>query len=363
MFDIFSIIRRLLKIDRIKIDNVIFSFHYKVTTVILVIFSLLVTNKQLFGDPIICMSYFRNSMINMYCWIQSTFTLPALTGAVVGEEVAHPGVAHNNSVNPEDGKEPLEVRHHKYYQWVSLFLFLQAGMFYLPRYIWKSWEGGRVRSLVDDLNLPILKGDVKQKRVAIAVDYFGKNFHHHNLYAYQFFLCELLNFANVVGQFFFTDRFLGYGFSTYGPRVVEDAQQDSGHDPKDEIFPKVAKCTFHAVGASGTIARHDILCVLPLNILNEKIFVFLWFWFIVVAAVSAFGLLYRLATFSPGFRHLLLMGRSRLVPEDKIEAISRRCHIGDWFMLLLLAKNMDPFVYKEFIHDLSPALVEKEHIS
>lgn len=83
---------------------------------------------------------------------------------------------------------------------------LQAGMFYLPRYIWKSCEGGRVRSLVQELNLPIVRGDLKQARVTLAVEYFANNFHHHNLYAYQFIVCELLNFVNVVGQIFFTDR-------------------------------------------------------------------------------------------------------------------------------------------------------------
>lgn len=31
----------------------------------------------------------------------------------------------------------------------------------------------------------------------------------------------------------------------------------------------------------------DGLCILPLNIINEKIYVFLWFWFVFVAIVSA----------------------------------------------------------------------------
>lgn len=46
----------------------------------------------------------------------------------------------------------------------------------------------------------------------------------------------------------------------------------------DRVFPKVAKCTFHMSGASGSLETHDGLCVLPLNIFNEKIYIFLWFW-------------------------------------------------------------------------------------
>ena len=54
------------------------------------------------------------------------------------------------------------------------------------------------------------------------------------------------------------------------------------------MFPKVTKCTFHKFGPSGTVERFDGLCVLPLNIINEKIYVFLWFWFIIVSVVSGF---------------------------------------------------------------------------
>ena len=32
--------------------------------------------------------------------------------------------------------------------------------------------------------------------------------------------------------------------------------------------------------------KKDGLCVLPLNIINEKIYVFLWLWFIFLAVVS-----------------------------------------------------------------------------
>jgi hypothetical protein len=45
-----------------------------------------------------------------------------------------------------------------------------------------------------------------------------------------------------------------------------------------KIFPKVTKCTFHLYGPSGSIQNKDGLCVLPLNIINEKIYIFLWFW-------------------------------------------------------------------------------------
>ena len=52
------------------------------------------------------------------------------------------------------------------------------------------------------------------------------------------------------------------------------------------IFPRMTKCTFHKFGASGEVEKHDALCILPLNIVNEKIYIFLWFWSVEVRSFS-----------------------------------------------------------------------------
>ena len=57
-------------------------------------------------------------VMDTYCWIHSTFTLPKLLYADVGEEVSNPGVG---PVSVED-----EIVEHKYYQWVCFTLFLQV---------------------------------------------------------------------------------------------------------------------------------------------------------------------------------------------------------------------------------------------
>ena len=81
-------------------------------------------------------------------------------------------------------------------------------------------------------------------------------------------------------------------------------------DPLNSVFPKVAKCTFNKFGPSGTIEKFDGLCILSLNIINEKvktllldlpssfssfsqIYVLLWFWFVFLSTVSAFQLIWR----------------------------------------------------------------------
>ena len=44
----------------------------------------------------------------------------------------------------------------------------------------------------------------------------------------------------------------------------------------------MTKCTFHKFGTSGNIEKHDALCILPLNIVNEKIYIFIWFWLLLL---------------------------------------------------------------------------------
>ncbi|XP_059619292.1 innexin inx2 [Phlebotomus argentipes] len=355
MFDVFGSVKGLLKLDSVCIDNNVFRMHYKGTVIILIAFSLLVTSRQYIGDPIDCIvDEIPLNVMDTYCWIYSTFTIPNRLTGVAGKDMVQPGVASH--VDGED-----DVKYHKYYQWVCFVLFFQAILFYIPRYLWKTWEGGRIKMLVMDLNAPIVNFDCKEDRKKILVDYFADNINRHNFYAYRFFICEFLNLANVFGQIFFMDFFLDGEFSTYGSDVVRftEMEPEERRDPMARVFPKVTKCTFHKYGPSGSVQKFDGLCVLPLNIVNEKIYVFLWFWFIGLTVLTALSVAFRIAViFVPKIRLYLLRARSKLSAHQDVENISKKCQIGDWFVLYQLGKNIDPLIYKEVISDLALKLDE-----
>ncbi|CAG9783340.1 unnamed protein product [Diatraea saccharalis] len=327
MFDVFGSVKGLLKLDSVCIDNNVFRLHYKATVIILITFSLLVTSRQYIGDPIDCIvDEIPLAVMDTYCWIYSTFTIPNRLVGRVGKDMVQPGVSSH-----VDGQD--EVKYHKYYQWVCFVLFFQAILFYVPRYLWKTWEGGRIKMLVLDLNCPVVGEDCKSDRKKLLVDYFHTNLHTQNFYAFRFFICEVLNFINVVGQIFFMDFFLDGEFSTYGADVVRftEMEPEEREDPMARVFPKVTKCTFHKYGPSGTVQKFDGLCVLPLNIVNEKIYVFLWFWFVILSILSGISLLYRMAVVAgPRVRLYLLRARSRLAPQEQVESVARKLQIGDW---------------------------------
>ena len=70
---------------------------------------------------------------------------------------------------------------------------------------------------------------------------------------------------------------------------------------------RLTKCTFHKYGHSGTIEKHDALCLLALNIISEKIYVFLWFWLIILAVLTACYMIYTVAVIAvPALRKTML---------------------------------------------------------
>lgn len=353
MFDFFDAVKGLLKTDRVSIDDNVFRLHYRITAVALLMFSMIITAKQYVGDPIKCMvDGVPSEIMDYYCWIYATFTVPLKAGGRNATAV-HPGV----SAYVEGDK----IKYHKYYQWVYFVLFFQAFCFYVPRFLWKSWEGGRVRTLSLDLNArAICGGDGdRDKHVEALIGYFSKNLHTQNFYLARYVFCECLNFANVIGQIVFLDYFLEGEFRTYGIDVLRftDAEPEKRVDPMARVFPKVTKCLFQNYGPSGNVQRFDGLCVLPLNIVNEKIFMFLWCWFLVVAVLSGVNLVYRpLVVLVPQLRCFLLKSSSLLTPSAKIRTVVGKCQVGSWFVLYQLSQNVDPTVFMELLTGLANAL-------
>lgn len=334
----------VVKVKSLTVDNGVFRLHYRFTVMILLGFSILVTSRQYIGDPIDCYSdsKVRADMIDQHCWISSTHTVPSACHQRTGSQVIAPCVDKYVDGDP--------VTTHQYYQWVCFVLFLQALMFYFPHYVWKSMEGGRLKALTMDLEGPLVSEAVKTQRIEALTAYFKVSLHRHNFYAYRYTVCEILNFINVIGQMFLTNRFLGGVFLEYGTNVIafNDLDQTNRTDPMMMVFPRVTKCTFYTFGAGGQPQNHDAICVLPINIINEKIYIVLWFWFIILAIITGLAIIYRFATiFSSYLRFRLLQSKATSVKDDSLERISNRLNFGDWFLLYLLAKNINSYIFRD----------------
>ena len=117
------------------------------------------------------------------------------------------------------------------------------------------------------------------------------------------------------------------------------------------------------------------------NIINEKMYLIFWFWYVILGTISVFFLLWRMMTIvSSKLRFLLIY---KTVSNDcyagephyylysqirhqfdgdlknHLQSILDQGQIGDWFVLYQLSKNSNYYFYREFIRELAKDLKQK----
>jgi hypothetical protein len=185
--------------------------------------------------------------------------------------------------------------------------------------------------------------------------------------------CEYLNLLLCIASVYLTDVLLGSHFWSYGIDLIEEvrSEEPSFVVSSTKLFPSVTKCDFYEYGAGGSLQLLSTLCVLPMNVVNEKVFVFLWFWYgffinimIIVAKNLCFQflnllipryffltiatgtfLIYRTATLL-SFRlrrYALQVSLSgNIVTNSQCTYVLERLGIKGWVLLRLLSLNLEP---------------------
>lgn len=336
--------------DKARIDNLVFQAHYRFTTSIFFAASICLTAFTLIGDPIKCLpshTYDAN-VLNPFCWVTHTYTW---MGKNKHMEI-HP------DVGPDKDGQP---RFHTYYQWVPFMLFIHGLFFYLPHWIWKTWEGGKVKMMSADIRgTALTDSKARQEKREQVVDYLIATRNHHKKYAYAYFGCEVLNLINTIVTMFIIDKFLGYTFLKYGLKVLEFGQeeQDDRVDPLITVFPRVTKCVFKTYGLTGHEQETDVLCVLPLNNLNEKIYIFLWFWLIILGCITFCAVAYSVAFLAlHDVRRLVITKRFRFGNKYEVNELIRQIGVGDFLLLHLLGQNLSTMTFHQLLEDLNNKLL------
>jgi len=371
MAAILSDLANYFNLEETNIDNWTFKLYYKVSMVICMAGTTVGIASQYFGDPISCeFQGISSNVAQDYCWIHgSSYIAPEYQ-------------AHVKCIVDLDGVESADdAPDTSYYQWVTFMFAIQAALFFLPYKVWRSFEGGLMASFGTDGKSPVMMsedamyddGVVMEVVVEKFVKYFKSIFHHNSWYFAAFVFCELLNFSLLFFQFFATNTFLNYKFELYGWKVVEyyrHSLQDRNNpelglkNPMCTVFPTVTSCTIPNVGASGVAQYHNGLCVLTQNIINEKIYLILWFWYAFLGPVSVIYFCYRLITLLfHGVRYSLLYRKIRRKYDEEtprcLQFVLAKGQIGDWFVLYQLSKNCNPYFFREFIRELARDLRTK----
>ncbi|CAD5112293.1 DgyrCDS1522 [Dimorphilus gyrociliatus] len=323
MEKIVSVIKGASKGSGVKADDDFADrLNSRYTVALIVAFAIVVSGQQYFiGKPLNCWEpkHFTGSHVkymNSYCWVRNTYYLP------FDEYIPRPDEVGPRKVLP-------------YYQWIPFIMLGQAFFFFLPSFFWHGLNDRagvdsddilstahklsatkdvkarnkileflsqqfhrflRARDTVEGQPLEnkgedIDDGDKKKK---------GKNTTIQKLYSRRFtgyllmifLISKVLYIANVIGQFFVLNLLLGTKYGSFGYDLLS-GRGSSGpwkHDVAN-TFPLVTMCDFQ-VRRLGNVHKYTVQCVLPINMYNEKIYVFLWFWFLMVAIITVLNFLF-----------------------------------------------------------------------
>lgn len=260
----------------------------------------------------------------------------------------------------------------RYYQWVPFLLLFQAILFYIPRIIWRTLN---VRSGLDLVNL--VDAAIKYE----SVDKFGdrekimeyltrnieryigarrsryerlygtRNYHKpkHNRSGSKIAQCwtkfwsntkialstmcfwtgkrlgnylvvlymfvKTLWLTNAISQLFLLNRFIGNDYHAFGIEIIEMLL--TGQEWNElRHFPRVTYCDFK-IREIGNNHDWTVQCVLRINLFNEVIYIFMWFWLCILALCS--------------FADYLNWTFKILVPGDKLRFIKRHLDIYNYY--------------------------------
>lgn len=340
--------------------------------------SVVVTAKQYFGSPIQCdagnaASGVEKDVLEAYCWMYATFDIPT----------SYRGQC---SAGDQDYRIVNNIVYNSYYQWIPIYLVALTILFYMPRLIWMSMEGGLMHffskgttgmtynwkksSKAKKVANWIEDQDVKKEKLA---HFFIENIRNkYNAYFMGFIFCELLNMSIAASTFALTHKFLRHKFLRYGLETVayynlpeEEYAMEGITNPMCTTFPRVASCNYIRWGPAGVQENVNSICILGLNVINDKIFLVLWFWLSGVLVISMFNLIIRIVTCSSSciryqmLRFTLLRFFKKSKQTDKIRKYIYSCQLGDWFVIQQLSKNLNRHFFMEFLTEICLRYGEK----
>jgi len=356
-------------------DDIIDRISYRYTVAMFILFSIIVSTSQYVGDPINCWvpAHFSGAWeayANSYCWIKNTYYLPFQEYIPAAQG---------------DGEREMIT----YYQWVPLILLVQALLFYLPCVLWRTLNA---RSGIDLNNIVEASESFQNSAVAASkektMEYLVRQINryvtsqkeyvtrfsfsiktviskvccrmcgrrHGNYLVVLYLLIKVMYIANSLCQLFLLNSFLGTNYHFYGIEVIRSLIHGKDWTASNR-FPRVTMCDFN-VRRLGNIQRYTVQCVLPINLFNEKIYLFIWFWLVTITTLTCFNLLAWL------LKIVIKSDRRRFIAKhlsllNKLESVNDPEKIGDFvynylqqdgvFVLRLVSRNTDAITATELI--------------
>ncbi|VUZ38981.1 unnamed protein product [Hymenolepis diminuta] len=278
-------------------------FNYIGCVVVLFVCTVVVSTKQYFFKPISCFIATEVGGSNLldyvenYCWIQGTVPI-TYTGQIPAND--------------------------------------------------DEWNALEEKKIPDALRAPISERQIIINEIADSMEYlFNKRFFpnmastvSHIKCPYKiniitsYLIVKVLYLINAIGQLVVMKQFLGFNsFTDFGYGLSMLSNVLHGRDWQvTQIFPRVGYCYVEIKFLGASTNAVTAQCVLPLNMLNEKIYLFLWWWISAATIITIFYLIlwaFRFGTQNREINYILKYlqlssNRFRRYDEREVENFSTR---------------------------------------
>jgi hypothetical protein len=192
-----------------------------------------------------------------------------------------------------------------------------ALLFLLPRFLWHACprqNGVNIRRLVKGIkdNTDQEKGlDVAKQTLKLYLD--AQNELHRTIcwdypcprwyigHTLAYLSIKLLYIINTISQFFLLNNFLSFEFTSYGVEALKKIYngEDWFESPR---FPRVTMCDFMVRRLGSNQHWYSVQCNLPFNMYNEKIFLGIWVWLIILTILNILSIIPWMFSLSRGRR-------------------------------------------------------------
>jgi hypothetical protein len=253
-----------------------------------------------------------------------------------------------------------------YYQWVPFMLLIHGIIFLLPSNLWNFLEGGLLEHFGTRKETSTV---LEEKEIRKLAEQNAKKFlllsrKRNNRYFAKYIFCEICNLIVALFNFYLMDLFLGGRFKHYGSDVINHSINKgntlNAANPMCSAFPTLTNCVIVYGGAvEGSTDKISVLCILAQNIINQKIYLAIWFWMVILLIAIVLNAIYRIAVIAvPALRkqQLVWLIKSKqkkqalLVQKNIIQSQWQDLgKLGSWFILCQLGRSSNPYYFREFL--------------
>jgi len=283
MIDFSHIITKLQAITFDTMEDFGDKLNSVYTVFILIVFTTLITTKQYITSPITCYTpVIPHGGINFkeyvesYCWVKGT-------------------VVDNGSNIPYQEKIYTDNKNTiYYYQWIPFVLGLQCLMFYLPHFIWKLFCRYGTGMDLNYISIKATKAKYSTEELNELVQVTDSFIRNNNICSFIiilfYSLVKLLYVTNTIGQLYLMKKFLNIK-SFFGSMILNHIWKNNYEWQESKIFPRIVLCGVkNVLSTLGSRNYYLSQCVLSVNMLSEKIYIFLWFWFLINSFITILSL-------------------------------------------------------------------------